>query len=279
MSTRFRVLRPVCAGCGMCAYAAKGIFYLTGGKSCVIKQPTGRDKLRALDAMNGCPVNAILKTPAAPGKVKPEDLRLYAVTDRFHGEDDDQLLQNVASAIEGGATMVQLREKHLSDDALLALAKRFVALCREKGAISIINDRPDIAAASGADGAHVGQSDEDVAAARAVLGPDRIIGVSAHNIEEALAAEVAGADYLGSGAAFVSDTKSDAKPIARETLQAVASCVQIPVCAIGGITHENISELSGLGLSGAAVVSALFAKDDVKKAAEELLPLCEALAR
>lgn len=206
-------------------------------------------------------------------------LRLYAVTDRAWAADTDELLRQVADAIDGGAGIVQLREKHLDHDAFLEEAKRFVALCREKGAVSIINDDVDIALASGADGVHVGQEDLAAGRARQLLGPDKIVGVSAHNVSEAQAAQAAGADYLGVGAAFVTGTKTDAKPITRDTIRAVTAAVEIPAVAIGGITRENLPQLSGCGLQGVAVVSALFAQPDVKAAAAELLALSEEMAR
>ena len=212
-------------------------------------------------------------------KVRPEQLRLYAVTDRAWAADEDAFLAQVEDAVDGGATFVQLREKHLNDEAFLAEAERFVALCRRKGVVSIINDNVGIAAKTGADGVHVGQEDLEAGRARALLGPDRIIGVSAHNVEEALAAQAAGADYLGTGAAFVTGTKTDAKPISRETIRAVTAAVDIPVVAIGGISRDNVLELAGCGLDGVAVVSALFAQKDVKAAAEEMLRLSEEIAK
>lgn len=211
-------------------------------------------------------------------KLNGSRLRLYAVTDRAWAADEDALMDQIAAAIDGGAGIVQLREKHLDHDAFLKEAKRFVALCREKGAVSIINDDVDIALAADADGVHVGQEDLAAGRAREVLGPDKIVGVSAHNVTEALAAQAAGADYLGVGAAFVTGTKTDAKPITRETIHAVTAAVEIPAVAIGGITRENLPQLSGCGLAGVAVVSALFAQPDVKAAAQELLALSEAMA-
>ena len=211
-------------------------------------------------------------------RVKPEQMRLYAVTDRAWAADENALMAQVEAAIEGGAAFVQLREKHLDDEAFLAEAERFVALCRRKGVVSIINDNVEIAARTGADGVHVGQEDLAAGRVRDVLGPDKIIGVSAHNVEEALAAQAAGADYLGTGAAFVTGTKTDAKPISRDTIRAICDAVDIPVVAIGGITRDNILELKGCGLDGVAVVSALFAQKDVKAAAEELLALSNEMA-
>ena len=212
-------------------------------------------------------------------KLTPSMLRLYAVTDRSWSADEADFWRRVSEAMEGGAQVVQLREKHLSHEAMLRAAERFVALCRSHGAVSIINDDVEAAAASGADGVHVGQEDLEAGRTRELLGPDKLIGVSAHSVEEALAAQAAGADYLGVGAAFVTGTKTDAKPISRETIRAITAAVDIPVVAIGGISHDNILELKNCGLDGVAVVSALFAQADVKAAAEELLRLSEEIAR
>ena len=198
-------------------------------------------------------------------KIDPKRLRLYAVTDRAWTHDAEGLLRQVAAAVDGGAGIVQLREKHMGQADFLAEAERFVALCREKGAVSIINDNVEIAVQTGADGVHVGQEDLEAGRARELLGPDKLIGVSAHS--------------LGVGAAFVTGTKTDAKPISRETIRAITAAVDIPVVAIGGISHDNILELKNCGLDGVAVVSALFAQADVKAAAEELLRLSEEIAR
>ena len=145
------------------------------------------------------------------------------MTDRAWAGGTEGLLRQVAEAIDGGAGIVQLREKHLGQADFLAEAERFVALCREKGAVSIINDDVEIAAQVGADGVHVGQEDLEAGRARQVLGPDKLIGVSAHSVAEALAAQAAGADYLGVGAAFVTGTKTDAKPISREAIRAITA--------------------------------------------------------
>ena len=212
-------------------------------------------------------------------KIEPRQLRLYAVTDRAWTHDTEGLLRQVAAAIDGGAGIVQLREKHLGQADFLAEAERFTALCREKGAVSIINDNVEIAAQVGADGVHVGQEDLEAGRARQLLGPDKLIGVSAHSVAEALAAQAAGADYLGIGAAFATGTKTDATPISRETIRAITAAVDIPVVAIGGISRDNILELRDCGLDGVAVVSALFAQTDVKAAAEELLRRSEEIAR
>ena len=212
-------------------------------------------------------------------KIDPRQLRLYAVTDRAWARDTEHLMEQVAAAIDGGAGLVQLREKHLDEAAFLAEAERFVALCREKGAVSIINDDVDIAARTGADGVHVGQEDLAAGRVRELLGPDKLIGVSAHSVEEALAAQAAGADYLGVGAAFATGTKADARPIDRDVYRQITRAVDIPVVAIGGISAENILELADCGLDGVAVVSALFARADVRAAAAELRALSDRIAR
>ena len=212
-------------------------------------------------------------------KIDPRQLRLYAVTDRAWARDTEHLMEQVAAAIDGGAGLVQLREKHLDEAAFLAEAERFVALCREKGAVSIINDNVDIARKTGADGVHVGQEDLAAGRVRELLGPDRLIGVSAHSVEEALAAQAAGADYLGVGAAFATGTKADARPIDRDVYRQITRAVDIPVVAIGGISAENILELADCGLDGVAVVSALFAQPDVRAAAAELRALSDRIAR
>jgi thiamine-phosphate pyrophosphorylase len=209
-------------------------------------------------------------------RVKSEQLRLYAVTDRAWTTGAAGLLRQAEDAIDGGATMLQLREKHLCEEAFLAEARDFVALCRRRGVISIINDNVEIAVKSGADGVHVGQEDLEAGRVRALLGSDKIIGVSAHNVDEALRAQAAGADYLGIGAAFVTGTKADASPITHATIRAITQAVDLPAVAIGGITADNILSLRGCGLSGVAVVSALFAQSDVRLAAAEMRRLaCE----
>jgi len=209
--------------------------------------------------------------------IQPERLRLYAVTGRAWAADEAALFRQIEAAVRGGAGIVQLREKRLDRAAFLEEAKRFTALCRRLGAVSVINDSVEIALAAGADGVHVGQSDLEAGRARAMLGPDRLLGVSAHTAEEARRAQAAGADYLGAGAAFATGTKADAKPISRETLRAVTAAVTIPVVAIGGVNRDNILELKGLGLKGAAVVSGIFARRDPEAAARELRALAEQL--
>ncbi len=200
---------------------------------------------------------------------KRDDLLLYAVTDRgwLKGR---RLYEQVEEALRGGVTMVQLREKNLPEQEFLEEAVEIKELCRKYHVPLIINDNVEIACRCGADGVHTGQGDMDVSAVRAILGKDKIIGVSAKTVEQAVYAWKHGADYLGTGAVFSTGTKADATGISREQLQAVCEAVPLPVAAIGGITKENLPGLSGTGISGIAVVSALFAKPDICLAAEEL---------
>lgn len=211
-------------------------------------------------------------------KIRPGELKLYAVTDRAWARDMDGVLGQVEAAIKGGATFVQVREKHLDAREFLTEARWVVELCHRYGVRCVINDNVDIALLSGADGVHVGQDDMACAKARVALGDKRIIGVSAHNIDEAVAAAAAGADYIGSGAAFPTSTKDvHGHFVTPEDYAAITGAVDIPVVAIGGITKDNIATLNGCGLAGAAVVSALFAQPDVEAAAREMRALCEAL--
>lgn len=201
--------------------------------------------------------------------IKREDLLLYAVTDRswLNGE---TLYNQVEKALRGGATFIQLREKQLEEKAFLQEAKDIGALCRRYHVPFVINDNVEIARMSGADGVHVGQSDMEAGDVREKLGPDKIIGVSAHNVEEAVLAERRGADYLGVGAVFGTTTKKDAGGLSFETLQDICRAVKIPVIAIGGIGKDNVERLSGSGICGVAVVSAVFAQKDIEGATREL---------
>lgn len=197
-------------------------------------------------------------------KLKREDMLLYAVTDRtwLNGR---RLYDQVKETLEGGATIIQIREKALDDESFIKEALEIKTLCSQYNVPLIINDNIDVALKVDADGVHIGQDDMNAKNVRALLGPDKIIGVSAHNVEEALAAVNAGADYLGSGAAFSTDSKSNVNIIDRTELKNICKAVDIPVTAIGGINEKNILELSGLGISGVAVISAIFAADDIKK--------------
>ena len=189
-------------------------------------------------------------------------MRLYAVTDRMwlNGR---RLCEVVEEALKGGATMLQLREKELSSEEFLREAKEIKKVCEKYQVPFIINDNVEVAAACNADGVHVGQEDMAAGNARAILGSDKIIGVSAHTVEEAVLAEKNGADYLGVGAAFQTGTKKDAGNISHETIKQICEAVNIPVIAIGGITHDNVMELAGSGICGIAVVSAIFAAEDL----------------
>ena len=202
------------------------------------------------------------------------DLLLYAVTDRswLNG---DTLYHQVEQAIRGGAGVIQLREKHLERDAFIAEAKEIKKLCHQYRVPLIINDSVEIALESDADGVHIGQDDTDVPEARKRLGPDKIIGVSAHNVEEAVTAWKNGADYLGSGAVFRTGSKDNVTPLEHEELKAICRAVPIPVVAIGGINEQNVLELSGTGIDGIAVISAIFAKPDIEQAARELHSMAE----
>lgn len=202
-------------------------------------------------------------------KFGKKDLLLYAVTDRswLNG---DTLYHQVEQAIQGGATFVQLREKELKQEQFLEEAKEIQKLCRKYQIPFVINDNVEIAAQIGADGVHVGQSDMEAGDVRKKLGPDKIIGVSAQTVKQALLAQKMGADYLGVGAVFHTGSKADADDVSHDTLRAICKAVDIPVIAIGGIGCGNVMQLSGSGICGIAVISALFAQPDIKAAAEEL---------
>lgn len=198
-----------------------------------------------------------------------DQLLLYAVTDR-HWLNGRTLHSVVKESLDGGVTFVQLREKQLDEAHFMEEAKDLQTLCREYKVPFIINDNVDIALAMDADGVHVGQSDMEAGDVRAKLGPDKIIGVSAQTVEQAILAEKHGANYLGVGAVFPTGSKSDATEVSHETLKAICEAVSIPVIAIGGITQENVSTLAGSGICGIAVISAIYAQPDIKKAAENL---------
>lgn len=199
----------------------------------------------------------------------PEELLLYAVTDR-HWLNGATLISQVEAALKGGATFIQLREKNLDDEAFYQEALEIQKLCREYKVPFVINDNVELAKKIGADGVHVGQSDMEALDVRKVLGDDKIIGVSAQTVEQAELAEKHGADYLGVGAVFPTGSKDDATEVSFETLKAICEHVQIPVIAIGGITRDNVAELSGSGICGIAVISAIFGQADIKSATEDL---------
>ncbi len=198
-----------------------------------------------------------------------KELLLYAVTDR-HWLGEETLYDQVKKALDGGATFVQLREKNLDREVFLAEAKEIQKLCKEYGVPFVVNDEVSIAKDIDADGVHVGQSDMEAMDVRKILGPDKIIGVSAQTVEQAIIADKHGADYLGVGAVFTTGSKDDADDVSHETLKAICEAVSIPVIAIGGITKDNVAELAGSGICGVAVISAIFGQKDIQKATEEL---------
>lgn len=202
-------------------------------------------------------------------KCDKKDLLLYAVTDRrwLGGR---RLADQVEEALKGGVTFVQLREKDLDEERFLEEAREIKELCGRYQVPFVINDNVDIAQAVDADGVHVGQSDMEAGDVRARLGQDKIIGVSAQTVEQALLAESRGADYLGVGAVFATGSKADASEVDHETVKAICQAVHIPVIAIGGITGENVGALTGTGVCGVAVISAIFAQEDVEEGTRKL---------
>lgn len=203
------------------------------------------------------------------GNCSEKDLLLYAVTDR-HWLDGESLYDQVKKALDGGATFIQLREKNMDRDSFLKEAVQIQGLCTKYKVPFVINDEVGIAKEIDADGVHVGQSDMEAMDVRRLLGPDKILGVSAQTVEQAVIAQKHGADYLGVGAVFATGSKDDADDVSHETLRAICEAVSIPVIAIGGITKDNVVELSGSGICGVAVISAIFGQKDIKKATEEL---------
>ncbi len=201
-----------------------------------------------------------------------KNLLLYAVTERYPDRD---FFAQIESALKGGITCLQLREKHLPSGEFLAEAREVKKLCAKYDVPLIINDNIEIALSCGADGVHIGQDDGSVAEVRKMAGNRLVIGVSAHNVGEAMAAEKAGADYLGSGAVFGSATKSNVRVLPLETLKNICSGVKIPVVAIGGINETNMISLAGTGINGVAVISAVFGAQDVESKCRELKRLSE----
>lgn len=198
-----------------------------------------------------------------------EMLLLYAVTDR-RWEGGQTLYEQLEEALRGGATLVQLREKNLAQEEYIKEAVRAKAICRRYNVPLIINDNVDAALKSGADGVHVGIEDTPVSEIRKRVPRDFIIGATCKTVSQARAAEEAGADYMGVGAVFPSPTKENAIRITTEQLKEICSSVSIPAVAIGGIGPDNVMELKGGGMAGIAVVSAVFAAEDIRKAAAEL---------
>lgn len=211
--------------------------------------------------------------------MKSESLLLYAVTDR-HWLNGETLYSQVEKALKGGATFIQLREKELNEDSFQKEALEIQKLCISYNVPFVLDDDVDLAVKVNADGVHVGQSDMEAGKVREKIGPDRILGVSAQTVEEAIKAEKEGADYLGVGAVFPTSSKDDAEPVSHETLKAICDAVHIPVIAIGGITRDNVVELKGTGIVGIAVISAIFAQPDIEAATRDLKArTCEMLEK
>ncbi len=206
-------------------------------------------------------------------KISRKDFLLYAITDRtwLNGR---SLLSQVEEVLKNGATFLQLREKNLSYNELVEEAVQIKEIAARYNVPFVINDDIYAAKEAGADGVHIGQDDASYIKAREVLGDGKIIGMTAHNLREALAAQEAGADYIGTGAIFSTSTKHDTIPLPLDRLREITDNIQIPVVAIGGINHKNILSLKGSGIDGAAVISAIFAQEDVGLATAEMLNLC-----
>lgn len=207
-----------------------------------------------------------------------QSLLLYAVTDR-HWLGNRTLYDVVRESLEGGVTFLQLREKDLDDENFYKEAVRLQEMAREYGVPFVVNDNVDIAVRMDADGVHVGQSDMEAGDVRALIGPDKILGVSAQTVEQAVLAEKRGADYLGVGAVFPTGSKDDAVEVSHETLKAICDAVSIPVVAIGGITVNNTPELAGSGICGIAVISAIYGQKDIYQATASLKKVTEEMVR
>lgn len=203
-----------------------------------------------------------------------KNLLLYAITDRtwLNGR---SLVSQVEEVLKNGATFLQLREKNISYNELVKEAVKIKEIAARYNVPFVINDNIYAAQEADADGVHIGQDDASYQRAREVLGDDKIIGMTAHNLKEALAAQEAGADYIGTGAVFPTSTKNNTVPLALDTLKEITANIKIPVVAIGGINHNNILSLKDSGIDGAAVISAIFAKENPGLAAAEMLCLCK----
>lgn len=202
--------------------------------------------------------------------MKSNNLLLYAVTDRYC-IGNRTLTEAVEESLKGGVTCVQIREKNLDEDTFLKEAEKVKSLCRRYDVPFIVNDNVDIAVKINADGVHVGQSDTEAEEVRRRIGKDKILGVSVQTVEQAVIAERHGADYLGVGAVFPTDSKNDAEYVSFDTLNEICKAVSVPVVAIGGITAENAEKLQNSGICGIAVISAVYAKEDIKSAAKDML--------
>ena len=202
--------------------------------------------------------------------MKHWNLRLYLITDEYCLPPGRNLFDAVEEALQAGVTLVQYREKNGQGKGMLEKARKLIALCHKYNVPLLVNDRLDIAILSGADGVHLGLDDIPVAEARRLAGEDFLIGATAHNVEEALAAEKAGADYLGCGAVFATHTKKDTVPLGLDGLQAIRQAVRIPIAGIAGITLDNYRLVLGTGANGIAVVSAILGAPDISDVVTKL---------
>lgn len=209
-------------------------------------------------------------------KVNSDSMKLYAVTDSHHlnGRKLEEVVEDV---LKGGATFLQLREKDMSHDELVKEAVIIKKIADRYNVPFVIDDDIYAAKEADADGVHIGQSDADYQTARKLLGPDKIIGMTAPSVELAKKAESMGADYIGAGAVFNTSTKKDTHPLSTDALKEIADSVSIPVVAIGGINKDNINKLRGTDIDGVAVVSALFSSNDPQSAARSLLEISKSL--
>lgn len=210
-------------------------------------------------------------------KLSKDDLLLYAITDR-RNLDKKMFFEKIEEALQGGVTILQLREKELDEDSFINEAIEVKNICRKHGVPLIINDNVNVALKSGADGVHVGIEDMPIDEIRRTVPDSFIIGATCKTVEQAQSAERLGADYMGVGAVFPSPTKKNAVRITREQLKEICTSVSIPAVAIGGISLENVDELKGGGMSGIAVVSAVFSADDIQKAASLLKEKAKSLS-
>ncbi|MGB3366538.1 MAG: thiamine phosphate synthase [Acidaminobacteraceae bacterium] len=204
------------------------------------------------------------------------DYLLYLVSDsRFEGS--KSMYDQIEEAIKNGVTMLQFRDKSLGDEKFLSMAIKLRELTNRYSIPFIINDKVELAIKCGADGVHIGRSDMSIKEGREKLGTEMLIGSSVATVEEALKAQEAGANYLGVGAMFSTTTKSDTRSVTPDTLKEICNAINIPALAIGGINETNIVKLKMTGVSGVAVVSAIFAKNDIASATKELRNTCEGL--
>lgn len=211
-------------------------------------------------------------------KLDKNTMLLYAITDRTWLR-EYSLVEQVEETVKAGATFIQLREKDISFEKFVEIAREIKKITDADKVPFVINDNVDVAIAINADGVHIGQNDEEILNVRKRLGQDKIIGLSAHTVEEAIKAEKNGADYIGVGAVFTTSTKLDANRVTHEKLKEICKAVTIPVVAIGGITKDNIAQLSGSGVDGVSVISAIFAQTDIGKATKELLQLSKQMVQ